>query len=91
VTAELSRLSVLAGACWAYQTTGQVLADLSGSRLSAETIRQLTDEAGQAEAQRQAAQGQQLVEPKARQVREERERDRPAHCKPRAVQRLLVH
>lgn len=90
VTAQLRHLSVLAGASWAYQTATGVIADLCGSQLSAETIRQLTNEAGQAEAQRQAAQAYRLVEPTAQQVREEREPDRGSSGKPKVVHRLLV-
>jgi hypothetical protein len=72
VSAQLRQACVLAGASWPYATAATVLQQLCGARISAETVRQLTQRAGTAAMQTQAEAAVQLLTPTAATVRAER-------------------
>jgi Transposase, Mutator family len=84
VTAVLAQACVLAGISWAYGEAAQVVRDLCGAQVSAETVRALTNAAGQQEVARQTAQAHNHVTPTAAQVRAERGERRPAAVTPAA-------
>lgn len=84
VTAVLAQACVLAGISWAYDEAAQVVRDLCGAQVSAETVRALTNAAGQQEVARQTAQAHDQVTPTAAQVRAERGERRPAAGMPAA-------
>jgi len=62
ITPELRELAGLVGSSWPYQTAARVLQRLSGVQLSDERLRQLTNEQGSAQAQRQQDQAQQILQ-----------------------------
>jgi hypothetical protein len=73
VSAGLKQAAVLAGASWPYETAAGVLADLCGARISAETVRRLTNAAGAEEARRQQGEAEAVLCPTGEGVRKERE------------------
>ena len=72
VSAQLRQACVLAGASWPYATAATVLQQLCGARISAETVRQLTQRAGTAAMQAQTEAAEHLLTPTAATVRAER-------------------
>jgi hypothetical protein len=91
-TARLRAAATLAGSSWPYHTAAMVLRELCGAHISAESVRQLTNAAGQREAQRQAEAAARLVAPTAADVRTERAAPAGAECvgTDAAPARLLV-
>lgn len=69
VTAKLEQACVLAGESWPYVTAARVLHELCGAQVSPEWVRRLTQRAGTAEAQRQLAEAEEVVQPTAEAVR----------------------
>ena len=72
VSTQLRQACVRAGASWPYATAATVLRQLCGARISAETVRQLTQRAGTTTMQAQTAAAEQLLAPTAAGVRAER-------------------
>jgi len=72
VTARLRDACMLAGSSWPYATAALVLHELCGAEISPESVRQLTNVAGRAEAHAQLAAATPLVTPTAALVRRER-------------------
>jgi len=72
VTAQPRQACALAGASWPYATATTVLQQLCGARVSAETVRQLTQRAGTTAMRDQTAAAAQLLTPTAATVRAER-------------------
>jgi hypothetical protein len=72
VSAQLRQACVLAGASWPYATAATVLQQFCGARISAETVRQLTQRAGTTAQQAETAAAEQLLTPTAATVRAER-------------------
>ncbi len=73
VSAQLRQACVLAGASWPYATAATVLRDLCGAKVSAETVRQLTRRAGDAEVEQQLGDVEKILNPTAKEVRAERD------------------
>src|SRR5207253_9965376 len=74
VTAQLKQACVLAGASWTFKAAAKALHQLCGAVVSDETLRQLTESAGQEQARCQQQQAGKLLEPPtAQQLRNERE------------------
>ncbi len=61
VTADLRELAALVGSSWPYETAAGVLKRLSGVQLSAERLRQLTNEQGSSLAKQQQSEAQQML------------------------------
>lgn len=90
VTTALSEACIEAGASWPYATAAQVVRHLCGAQISPEQVRLLTNRAGSAEAQRQAAEAKALVEPTAAQVRKQRAAELRPHAKQQQPPELLL-
>lgn len=73
VSAQLKQACVLAGASWPYATAATVLRDLCGAKVSAETVRQLTRQAGGMEVAEQLETVEKILNPTAKEVRAQRE------------------
>jgi hypothetical protein len=69
ITDKLRDACVLAGASWPYQTAARVLRELCGARVSHETLRRITVEAGTTEAGRQVREAEVAHSPTARRAR----------------------
>ena len=72
ITARLREACVLAGSSWPYQTAALVLRTLCGAEISAESVRLLTNAAGQVAARAEATAAAQLIAPTADEIRMER-------------------
>jgi hypothetical protein len=72
VTGRLREACVLAGSSWPFKTASRVLKDLCGAKVSPESIRQITVDAGQKAAQQQAEAAQKVHNPTVESVRARR-------------------
>ena len=72
ITARLRDACVLAGSSWPYQTAALVLRNLCGAEIGAESVRLLTNAAGQDVARTEATAAAHLIAPTAAEIRAER-------------------
>lgn len=72
ITARLREACVLAGSSWPYQTAALVLRTLCGAEISAESVRLLTNAAGQVAARDEALAAARMIAPTAAEIRAER-------------------
>lgn len=72
ITARLRDACVLAGSSWPYQTAALVLRNLCGAAISAESVRLITNAAGQVAARDEATAAARLIAPTAARIRAER-------------------
>lgn len=75
VSGRLRDAAILAGSSWPYETAASVLQQLCGARISDETVRQVTNAAGKAEASLQLAEAKRVVEPSLEEAKAEEERE----------------
>jgi hypothetical protein len=88
ITARLRAACVLAGSSWPYQTAALVLRTLCGAEVGAESVRRLTNAAGQIAARDETTAAARLIAPPAGEIRAERE---AARREPRASAAAPAH
>jgi hypothetical protein len=94
VSGKLKEVAVLAGSSWPYETAVGVLGKLCGAEISHETVRQVTNAAGKAEAEQELEEAKRVVEPSLEEAKADEARDLEARLaaagKPTGPRLLLV-
>lgn len=91
ITAQLQELAALVGCSWPYEAAAGVLKELCGAVISDERLRQITNQRGKAQADKQLQEAEQVVNPTMQDIRKQRDQERRAKSqKPPKVQWLQV-
>lgn len=78
ITAQLQEMAALVGCSWPIDPAAGVLKELCGAVISDERLRQITNQRGKAQADKQLQEAEQVVNPTMQHIRRERDQERRA-------------